>query len=117
MTTHRYLADIAVTCDQDFSVVSNAAIDVTDGRISFIGPRSEAPPCDGPVHHVGGLIMPGLVNSHAHTPMTLVRGAGDGPQRPTPISPGFFGQHPGVESPGHELPVSALVLVSPSHSQ
>ena len=22
--------------------------------------------------------MPGLVNSHAHTPMTLVRGAGDG---------------------------------------
>ena len=78
VTTNRYLADIAVTCDQDFSVISNAAIDVTDGRISFIGPQSEAPPRDGPVHHVGGLVMPGLVNSHAHTPMTLVRGAGDG---------------------------------------
>ena len=78
MTTSRYLADYAITCDADFSLLRNAALDVTDGRISWIGEQSEAPPHDGATTQLGGLLMPGLVNSHAHTPMTLVRGAGDG---------------------------------------
>jgi 5-methylthioadenosine/S-adenosylhomocysteine deaminase len=30
------------------------------------------------VRHLGGLLMPGLVNCHGHSPMTLVRSAGDG---------------------------------------
>ena len=78
MTTSRYLADYAITCDANFSLLRNAALDVTDGRISWIGEQSEAPPHDGATTQLGGLLMPGLVNSHAHTPMTLVRGAGDG---------------------------------------
>ena len=78
MITTRYLADTAITCDRDFSVIHDAAIDVADGRIAWIGPQSEAPLHENPVRNLGGLIMPGLVNSHAHTPMTLVRGAGDG---------------------------------------
>jgi 5-methylthioadenosine/S-adenosylhomocysteine deaminase len=76
--TTRYLADTAITCDRDFSVIHDAAIDVADGRIAWIGPQSEAPLHENPARNLGGLIMPGLVNSHAHTPMTLVRGAGDG---------------------------------------
>ncbi|SUZ64085.1 uncharacterized protein METZ01_LOCUS16939 [marine metagenome] len=78
VTTNRYLADVAITCDQNFTVIRDAAIDVNEGRITSIGPQSEAPPHQGAVHDLGGLVMPGLVNSHAHTPMTLVRGAGDG---------------------------------------
>jgi len=78
VTTSRYLADYAITCDANFSLLTNAVLDVTDGRISWIGEESEAPVHDGPINRLGGLVMPGLVNSHAHTPMTLLRGAGDG---------------------------------------
>ena len=55
------------------------------------GPQSAGPKSAGPnsaasaagagsteVRDLGGLLMPGLVNTHAHSPMTLVRGAGDG---------------------------------------
>ena len=78
MTTTRYLADYAITCDSNFSLFRNPALDVTNGRISWIGEQREAPAHDGFTAQLGGLLMPGLVNSHAHTPMTLVRGAGDG---------------------------------------
>ncbi|MDG2111657.1 MAG: amidohydrolase [Actinomycetota bacterium] len=74
----RYLADTVVTCDADFTMIDQGAIDVVDGRISFIGPAAEAPHHAGRVEVLGGLVMPGLVNTHAHTPMTLVRGGGDG---------------------------------------
>ncbi len=78
MTTSRYLADYVLTCNADFSLLKNAALDVADGRISWLGEQAEAPPHEGSTIQLGGLLMPGLVNSHAHTPMTLVRGAGDG---------------------------------------
>ncbi len=55
------------------------AVDVAaDGRIAWAGAAADAPATDAPVIELGGLLMPGLVNAHAHTPMTLVRGAGDG---------------------------------------
>ena len=78
VTTSRYLADHAITCNGDVSLLSDVAIDVTNGRISWIGKQADAPVHHGPTSELGGLVMPGLVNSHAHTPMTLVRGAGDG---------------------------------------
>lgn len=74
----RFLADTIVTCDNDFTVFDQGAIDVADGRISFIGAIADAPEHSGEVVKLGGLMMPGLVNTHAHTPMTLVRGGGDG---------------------------------------
>ncbi len=75
----RYLADFVLTCDSDFTMIERAAVDVgVDGRIAWVGHLSEAPSSDAPVNDLGGLLMPGLVNTHAHTPMTLVRGAGDG---------------------------------------
>ncbi len=75
----RFLADAVLTCDESFTVIEHAAVDVgPDGRITFVGPAAEAPATDAAVLDLGGLLMPGLVNTHAHTPMTLVRGAGDG---------------------------------------
>ena len=80
MERHRYVADTVVTCDATDAVFSPGAVEVVDGRIAWAGPVGEEPTVDGSttVHHLGGLLMPGLVNSHCHTPMTLVRGAGDG---------------------------------------
>ena len=44
-----------------------------------MGPLAELPgDFSGVVCDVGGLLMPGLVNAHAHTPMVLMRSAGDG---------------------------------------
>ena len=79
MPMTRYLAEVAVTCDADFTVINDAVLDVDgDGRISYIGTRADAPDVVGDEVDLGGLIMPGLINTHCHTPMTLVRGAGDG---------------------------------------
>ncbi|MCY3609290.1 MAG: amidohydrolase [Acidimicrobiaceae bacterium] len=75
----RYLADVVLACDEDFSMIERGAVDVgADGRLAWVGAASDAPATDAPVIDMGGLLMPGLVNTHAHTPMTLVRGAGDG---------------------------------------
>ena len=80
MDCHRYVADAVVTCDATATIHTPGVVDVTGGRIAWVGPVDNAPEPDGltVVHHVGGLLMPGLINTHCHTPMTLVRGAGDG---------------------------------------
>lgn len=54
-------------------------LDVDGDRIAWVGAADEAPTREGwGERRVGGLLMPGLVNSHGHSPMTLLRGAGDG---------------------------------------
>lgn len=59
-------------------VVSRGAVDVTNGVVTWSGPLSEAPANDADVVTLRGLLIPGLVNTHAHTPMVLLRGAGEG---------------------------------------
>jgi 5-methylthioadenosine/S-adenosylhomocysteine deaminase len=83
MTT-RLLADYAIVPGDGPELMANPAIDIDDsGRIIAALPESDidasgaaAEPAN--VHRIGGLLMPGLVNAHAHGPMTLVRSAGDG---------------------------------------
>lgn len=62
------------------TLVAGGAIDIgDDGRVSAVGAEVDLGPAPGDeVSRLGGLLMPGLVNAHAHTPMTLVRSAGDG---------------------------------------
>ena len=74
----RYLADIVVTADPAGTVLRPGALDTDGDRITWVGPAGAAPPAPGPVTDLGGLLMPGFVNTHAHTPMTLLRGSGDG---------------------------------------
>ena len=46
-----------------------------DGRIAYVGP---ARPDSTPTHDLSGhVLMPGLVNGHTHSAMTLLRGASD----------------------------------------
>ena len=69
----------AVTCDADFRVIEDAALHIENGRICYVGPRAEAPAFQ-PDETVGGahlVALPGLVNTHTHAAMTLVRGYAD----------------------------------------
>ncbi|GAB2979263.1 ethylammeline chlorohydrolase [Amycolatopsis acidiphila] len=47
-----------------------------DGRIGYCGPAEAAPMSAAPVTALSGILLPGLVNAHAHSPMTLLRGMG-----------------------------------------
>lgn len=76
----RFVADAVVTVDAAERVLCPGAIDVVEERIVWVGDPRHAPhgaPPDVEVR-VGGLLMPGLVNTHGHSAMTLLRGAGDG---------------------------------------
>ncbi|MDN5933732.1 MAG: amidohydrolase family protein [Pseudonocardia sp.] len=73
----RLAAPVVLPCDPACSVLRDGVVDVDDdGRIAFVGPRAAAPPSDTPVHAVSGALLPGLINTHAHTPMLALRGAG-----------------------------------------
>jgi 5-methylthioadenosine/S-adenosylhomocysteine deaminase len=76
VTSARFTAPVVLPCDPGCSVLRNAAVDVVDGRITWVGPVAEAPPHSGAVHALPGLLLPGLVNTHCHTPMLLLRGMG-----------------------------------------
>ncbi|NWB91714.1 TRZ/ATZ family hydrolase [Pseudomonas agarici] len=60
-------------------VLKEHGLGIRDGRIVFIGPRSEALKLTaGEVRELpGALLTPGLVNAHGHAAMTLFRGLAD----------------------------------------
>ncbi|GLZ51194.1 amidohydrolase family protein [Actinomycetospora sp. NBRC 106378] len=77
MTARRLAAPLVLTCDGPPVPLRDAVVDVDDaGRISYVGPAADAPATDAPTTHFTGLLMPGLVNTHAHTPLALLRGMG-----------------------------------------
>src|SRR5690348_14010250 len=54
---------------------------VEDDRIAAVGDSADLPSnraYDERIDCAGKLIMPGLVNAHTHTPMTLFRGLAEG---------------------------------------
>lgn len=75
----RYRADAVLTCDESMTVHRPGVVDVdATGRIGWVGadPAPDLP--QGWVERrLDGLVMPGLVNVHCHSPMTLLRGQGD----------------------------------------
>jgi 5-methylthioadenosine/S-adenosylhomocysteine deaminase len=77
--TVRLEADAVFTVDAGDTVLAPGAVEIDDGIISWVGDPWQVPPAAGTeVRRFGGLLMPGLVNCHGHSPMTLVRSAGDG---------------------------------------
>jgi 5-methylthioadenosine/S-adenosylhomocysteine deaminase len=76
----RYQAGVLLPCDASMEVHHPGVVDVAaDGRITWAGAAAAAPPVpDGwPVRRLSGLVMPGLVNAHAHGPLALLRGQGE----------------------------------------
>lgn len=73
----RLHAPIVLPCDQSCSVLRDAVVDVgPDGRITHVGPLADAPAFDGHVRSLPGILLPGMINMHAHSPMTVLRGMG-----------------------------------------
>ncbi|MDQ0759441.1 amidohydrolase [Streptomyces canus] len=69
-----------LTVDEDGGVVHNGAVGVHEGEIVAVGPAEEL--CtrftaDESIDSSGCLVLPGLVNTHTHLAMTLLRGRAD----------------------------------------
>ncbi|WP_158879558.1 amidohydrolase family protein [Amycolatopsis anabasis] len=78
MNTRRLRAPIVLPADPACSVIRDGVVDIDDdGRIAYCGPAAGAPSPEGAlVTTLPGILLPGLVNTHAHSPMTLLRGMG-----------------------------------------
>jgi 5-methylthioadenosine/S-adenosylhomocysteine deaminase len=71
---------IVLTVNPAFDIFSPGYVGIRSGRVAALGPvdpdgaRPRAETC---IDARGGIIMPGLVNTHTHLPMTLFRGLAD----------------------------------------
>jgi len=76
---HRLVSDWLIPGEGTGAAIADGAIDIDDtGRIVAIGAIGDLGQAPASVDRVGGLLMPGLINAHAHGPMSLLRSAGDG---------------------------------------
>jgi 5-methylthioadenosine/S-adenosylhomocysteine deaminase len=69
-----------VTADPAFSIHRDGLVGVSEGKIARVGPvdpRRGLPRAVETVDAGGGLVLPGLVNTHTHLPMALFRGLAD----------------------------------------
>jgi 5-methylthioadenosine/S-adenosylhomocysteine deaminase len=69
-----------VTMDKDRRVIENGAITITDGKIGLVGTRDVVTHnlrARRTINAAGKVIIPGLVNTHTHVPMSLFRGISD----------------------------------------
>lgn len=67
----------AVTMEGDSPVIENACVGVKDGLISYIGTEKPEGAAAETINGENKVLMPGIVNSHTHLPMTLLRGYAD----------------------------------------
>jgi 5-methylthioadenosine/S-adenosylhomocysteine deaminase len=73
----RLSAPIVLPCDPSCGVLRDAVVDVdASGRLGYVGPAASAPAFDGEVRALPGILVPGMINTHAHSPMTVLRGMG-----------------------------------------
>lgn len=61
---------------EEWAVLKNACLAVDGERISYIGTARPEGTFDRVLNYAGKILMPGLINTHCHAPMTLLRGVG-----------------------------------------
>ncbi len=69
-----------VTVDGQDTVIENGAVAIVAGEIVAVGEQAVLEEAFPQARHIdarGGLILPGLINTHTHVPMTLFRGLAD----------------------------------------
>ena len=69
-----------ITVNSDFDIIESGAVCIKGGRIERIHPVESnlpLPEAEEMIDVKGGIILPGLVNTHTHLPMTLFRGLAD----------------------------------------
>lgn len=68
-----------VTMDNERRVIENGAVAVKNGKIIAVGNSAEIAqkfPSKQTINATGKFVIPGLINTHTHIPMTLFRGLG-----------------------------------------
>src|SRR5215510_10158783 len=74
-------SDLVVALDRDDTIFQEGYLVVEDDRISEMGVQKnldQRRKFDETVELKNRLVMPGLINAHTHTPMTLFRGHVEG---------------------------------------
>lgn len=69
-----------VTLNSDFEIIENGILCINDGKIvklAVLDDDASPPAAKDTIDAGGGIIMPGLINTHTHLPMTLFRGLAD----------------------------------------
>ncbi len=69
-----------VTVNDRFDIIPDGLLCVKEGklkRVEALAAHQSLPAATETINARGGLIMPGLINSHTHLPMTLFRGLAD----------------------------------------
>ena len=67
---------IVITMDNQHRVLKNSDVLVVDGVIKEIGPNLSAPEGALSIDATGGIIMPGMIDTHRHMWQTAMRGYG-----------------------------------------
>jgi 5-methylthioadenosine/S-adenosylhomocysteine deaminase len=71
---------VVITVNSDFDIIENGVVCITQEKLERIETRADdtpLPEAEQIIDAKGGIIMPGLVNTHTHLPMTLFRGLAD----------------------------------------
>lgn len=71
---------LIVTMNPAFEIIESGIIGIHAGKIAYLGketPESPVPGARKKIDAKGCIVMPGLVNTHTHLPMTLFRGLAD----------------------------------------
>ena len=73
------LGGTLITLSDRMEVIEDAAVGISGGRIRFATRRSDAPATRAAetFDATGCVVMPGLVNTHTHLPMSCFRGLAD----------------------------------------
>lgn len=69
---------LIVTIDEVNPIIDNGTLTIQDDTIDYIGENIvDLTRFDQIIDAKGKIVMPGLINTHGHTPMTLLRGVSD----------------------------------------
>ena len=84
---------LVVTLDPEDRILTSADVLIEDGIITAVGSvgRDVDAGCDRVIDATDRLLMPGLVNAHTHSPLSVVHGAFD-PSRIDVAVPGLYGE-------------------------
>ncbi len=71
------LENATILTMRDEQPLAEGCVGVKDGRIALVGALPEGAQAKRRIDCAGQILMPGLVNAHAHTPMCILRGYAD----------------------------------------
>jgi len=69
-----------VTMDKDHRLIEDGAVAIKDGKIALVGTRAAVTKnlrARETIDAAGKVVIPGLINTHTHVPMSLYRGIAD----------------------------------------